>query len=115
MIKNLTTILILFCLIFPFEPHNIEQTHFNHSSVFDSEYNKTNQLFYNTVLNRGYNLLGYTSKIWDNNNSDWVNYMRPSWLYDNDNNQIEYVFQTWVETDWLNSSKVSYTYDNDNN
>ena len=78
MIKNLIRILILFCLSFSFEKHNIDQTHFNRSSIFDSEYNKTNKLFHHTNLNRGYNLLAYEShnervKAWENfrNDPEW--------------------------------------------
>ena len=111
--KNLITILILFCLSFSFEKHNIDENNFNHSSVFDSKYNKINKLFYNTTLNRDYNLLEFESHYW--NNYEWINSGKYLYTYDNYDNQIDYIYQTWNELDWLNYFKSTYTYNEDNN
>ena len=40
-----------------------------YKEVFDSKYNKINKLFYNTTLNRDYNLLEFESHYW--NNYEW--------------------------------------------
>lgn len=55
-------------------------------------------------------------RLWqDWNGSDWVNYRKDNYVYDDNDNLIENIQQKWDTFQWLNEHKYSYSYDENSN
>lgn len=68
-----------------------------------------------TLLGDGFLLIEEYDQFWDSSSSAWVNKYKDSYTYDGNNNQTEWLYQTWDGSAWRNNSKTSYTYDVNNN
>jgi len=59
------------------------------------------------------NLIENVRQKWDG--SDWVNYWRYIYLYDEDNNPVEIKRQSWGDSEWIDEVKYLQTFDESNN
>ena len=55
-----------------------------------------------------YNLIEQYYKVWDS--LEWLNYSLSTYTYDGNNNQIEALNQSWIDSSWVNVDRYIYSY-----
>ena len=89
----------------------IDIQHFSKSDFFSEDKSPYKVL---KTYDENWRLIEEIEQNWYVN--EWVIIQKSTYTYDDNNNQIEYLFQRWVNNnDWLNYSKFTYTYDENNN